>query len=278
MVKHRTSIEFPPELWSRLCKGIPDRKKGKFIIDAVKEKLAKESLWVIILSGGAGTRMVPLTLNTSKAMLPIGYKPILQHSIEYLRGYGIYNFIISIGPFGEQIIKYFGDGSNIGVNIKYLSEKNPLGTGGAIKNAENLLNSTFIAMFGDVIFGSLDMKSVLKFHEEKGGLATIVLSETNDARGLGLAETDETDRIIGFEEKPKHAVKGWVNTGLFVFEPEIFKFLKSNKPISLEDDILPKLISKEKIFGYKYYGYWADIGKPEDYQKVCRDFFEDKIK
>lgn len=279
MIKHRTSLEVPLSVWKRLCDTIPARKRGRFIVEAIREKLDRESIKVLILCGGEGTRMRPLTLTVPKPMLPLGYKPLLQHTISYLKEQGIYNFVLALGYMGEQIIKYFEDGRKYGVKIEYSMEEKPLGTGGAIKNAQNLLTSTFITMNGDVVFGNLDIKDILRFHREKGGIGMIVLWKATKHIGrFGVVEMDKEQKIISFLEKPKGSVSRWVNAGVYVFEPKIFNYIKSRKFVSLEEEVFPLLIEREKLFGYKYEGYWADIGIPEDYERVSRDFLLGKIK
>jgi NDP-sugar pyrophosphorylase family protein len=278
MVKHRTSIEFPPDLWRELSVKVAERKKSKFIIDAIKDKLSKESLKALILCGGPGTDMRPLTLSMPKAMLPVGYKPLLERNLDFLKAHGINNFVFAIGYLGEQIIKYFGDGSLHGVRIQYSPEKEELGTAGAIKNADKLINSTFITMFCDTVFSGLDVKDALQFHKDKQALATVVMWRTNDVRNFGSVVADKDGAVEEFVEKPKHAAAGWINTGFFVFEPEIFNLIKGRgRVISLEEDIIPILMDRKKLFAYKHNGYWADVGNPKDYEKVNKDFLNDKI-
>jgi NDP-sugar pyrophosphorylase family protein len=256
---------------------VPKRKRSSFIIEAIREKLSRETLKVLVLCGGQGTKMRPLTLTIPKPMLPLGYKPILEHSLNFFKQRGLYNFILSIGYLGEAIIKYFGDGSSFGVSIKYSPENRALGTGGAIKNAENLINSTFIVMYGDVLFGDLNIQDVLNFHRNRGGLGTLVLWNTRDARGFGLVELDAEDRLINFIEKPKRLVSGWINTGFYVFEPKVFEYIPRNRLVSLENEIIPELIERGELFGFRYEGYWADIGKPEDYERISKDFLGERI-
>jgi len=277
MFKHRTSIEFPPELWKELSAKVPERKKGNFIVEAVKEKLAGEATKVVILCGGEGTRMRPLTLSMPKPMLPIGYKPILEHTLQFYSNQGFHNFILSVGYMGEHIVKYFGNGSSHNISIEYVTEKHPLGTGGALKNAENQINSTFICTYGDVLFGNVSLKEVLKFHKEKQALGTIVLWKAKDARRFGLVDVDGDNMITDFTEKPKYMTAGLINAGLYILEPDILKFISKNKVVSLENEILTELVKKENLYGFVHHGYWADIGLPEDYERVAQDFLTRKI-
>ncbi len=272
-MKHRTSIEFPADLWKQLSSTIPERKKSTFIIEAIKDKLRKESKKVLILCGGEGTMMRPLTLSTPKPMLPMGYKPMLEHTISYFKDQGLDSFVLAIGYLGEQIIKYFGDGSAFGVNIEYSPEHKALGTAGAIKNAEKFMNSTFVMMFGDTIFRDLSISEVLQFHREKKSLATLVTTKVGNVKRFGVVESDKEGKVTGFLEKPKYSNAGWINAGMYVFEPQIFDYMKPGDKTSMESDVFPRLVEEGKLFAYKYGGYWADIGMPEDYEKAVKDFF-----
>lgn len=275
-MKHRTTIEFPQELWNELKSTVPPRGKSRFIIEAVKEKLSRDSLHVLVLCGGEGTRMRPLTLTMPKPMLPLGYKPMLEHTLTFFKEQGFYHFIFAIGYLGESIVKYFGDGSKWDSDIEYSTEEKALGTGGAVKNAERYVNSTFIVTNGDVVFGNLDVRDVLEFHKEKDSLATIVLWKAEDASRFGLVEVGDDGRLENFIEKPRYPKPGWINAGLYVLEPEIFSYVPRGEKVSMESDIFPKILDEKRLYGYNYSGYWADIGIPEDYEEVSRDFLTNK--
>lgn len=277
MSKHRTSIEFPLDLWEALKLHVPPRKRSAFIIEAVREKLMRESLKCLILCGGPGIGMRPITVSIPKPMMPIGYKPIVEHLIMSLKRQGIYNFILAIGYLGEHLIKYFGDGSALGVNIDYSIEKNRLGTAGAVKLAEKKLSDTFLTVNGDILFTGLDISELIQYHKRKGGVATIVLSRVEDASRFGLVSIDETGKVIAFREKPRHPAPGLVNAGIYVFEPKIFDYIPSEKRVSLEEEVFPTLADEEKLYAYVHEGYWVDVGAPEDYEKVCKDFFSGNL-
>ncbi|MCX8187028.1 MAG: nucleotidyltransferase family protein [Nitrososphaeria archaeon] len=278
MRKHRTSIEFPIDLWEELERRIPSRKRTAFIVDAIREKLIRESMRCIILCGGPGIGMGPLTASIPKPMMPVGYKPILEHIILKLKKQGIYNFILAVSHLGEPIIKYFGDGSSLGVKIDYSVEKVQLGTAGAVKNAEKKLNETFLALYGDILFTELDAHSLIKYHRDKGGVATMVLARVDDASRFGLVSIDEAGKVIAFREKPRTPVPGLVNAGIYVFEPSIFDYIPQKTPVSFEEDVFPELAEKGKLYAYLYDNYWVDIGTPRDYEKACRDFFNGVLK
>jgi len=275
MQKHRTSIEFPADLWEELKSRVPPRKRTAFIIDAIKDKLVRESMKCMILCGGPGAGMGPITQSIPKPMMPVGYKPIAEHIILRLKKQGIYNFILAVSHLGEHLVRYFGDGSSLGVRIDYSFEKVPLGTAGAIKNAERKLNGTFLVVYGDILFNEdLDVGKLISFHNEKKAIATMVLAKVEDASRFGLVSIDNEGRVIAFREKPRQAVPGLVNAGIYVFDPEIFSYIPSSMPSSLEEDVFPILADRGKLYAFVYKGYWMDIGEPEDYEKACRDFFE----
>jgi len=273
MQKHRTSIEFPAELWEELTRRIPPRKRTAFIVDAIREKLIRESMRCIILCGGPGVGMGPLTTSIPKPMMPIGYKPIVEHLILKLKKQGIYNFILAVSHLGEHLIRYFGDGSSLGVKIDYSVEKVQLGTAGAVKNAEKKLNGTFLVVYGDILFNELDIHDLIEYHKKKGGVATMVLAKVQDASRFGLVSIDEAGRVIAFREKPRHPAPGLVNAGIYVCEPSIFDYIPQKRPVSFEENVFPDLADKGKLYAYIYEDYWVDIGAPEDYERACRDFF-----
>jgi len=265
------------DLWEELKSRVPPRKRTAFIIEAIREKLLRESMKCIILCGGLGMGMSPLSKSIPKAMMPVGYKPIVEHIILRLKRQGIYSFILAVGNLGEHFIKYFGNGEALGVRIDYTFERIPLGTAGAIKNAEGKLNGRFLAVYGDILFDRLDINRLLRYHQEKRAIATMVLAKVDDASRFGLVSIDEEGRVIAFREKPKQAVPGLVNAGIYVFEPEIFEYIPDSARCSLEEDIFPVLADKGRLYAYIYKGYWIDIGVLEDYEKAVRDFFQGLI-
>ncbi|MDI6807169.1 MAG: nucleotidyltransferase family protein [Candidatus Aenigmarchaeota archaeon] len=278
MFKHRTSLEIPEELWRKISTHVSKRRRSAFMLEAIKEKLVKEAMKVVILCGGVGMQMRPLTFSSPKSMLPLGYKPLLEHMLTFYKQQGFYNFILLVGYLGEQIIKYFGDGSSLGVKIDYVGEKERLGTAGALRNARDILNSTFVCSFGDIVISGLDLKEMIQYHRERGGIATMLLSRVDDVRRFGYVEIDDKHRITNFIEKPRFPRRGLVSAGLFILEPAIFDYIeKRRKYVTLEDDVFPELIDSEKLFGFIHSGYWVDVGSPQDYEKALRDFMTKKI-
>ncbi len=273
MRKHRTSIEFPKDLWDQLTSRVPPRKRTSFIIEAIRDKLIRESMKCIILCGGLGVGMGPLSRSIPKSMMPVGYRPIVEHIILKLRDQGFHHFILAVSHLGEHLMRYFGDGSSLGIRIEYSVEKIPLGTAGAIKNAEEKLSGRFLAVYGDILFNNLDLSSLLRFHEARNAIATMVLARVKDASRFGLVSIDDNGKVLAFREKPKQPVPGLVNAGIYVFEPEVFDYIPSSAYCSLEEHVIPALADKGKLYAYVYDGYWVDIGAPEDYEQVWKDFF-----
>jgi NDP-sugar pyrophosphorylase family protein len=232
----------------------------------------------LILCGGLGVKLRPLTFITPKPMLPIGYQPLLQYQIQYLKKYEFDRIILAVGYLQEQIIKYFSNGQRFDVKILYSFEKDPLDTGGAVKNAEELINGNFIALNGDIIFDKLDLDKLLSYHKEKGSIATLTLTKHKEPLRYGLVEINEEGQIIKFIEKPSEAKSGLINAGIYAFSQEIFNYINKGKKVSLEKDVFPKLAEEGKLYGFIYDGYWRDVGVPEDYMEVLKDLLTGKLK
>lgn len=224
----------------------------------------------LILVGGKGERLRPLTESCPKALLKVGDKPLLQHIIEYLKGYGFKEIILCVGYLDDQIVKYFGDGSKYGVKITYSREDRPLGTGGPIKKAEKYINRTFLAMNGDILT-DLPLNKMIAFHQKNKCMGTIALVKMPSPYGvIHLTKS----RIKSFEEKP--VLPYFINAGVYLFQPEILKFFP-NGPSSIEYDVFPKVIkAKKELCGFRAENiFWLDIGSFKDY-KLANEFFRVK--
>jgi NDP-sugar pyrophosphorylase family protein len=227
----------------------------------------------VILAGGKGTRLRPLTLNTPKPIVPILTRPFLALQIELLKKTGIDQIVLSLSYQPRRIEEIFGDGSDLGVHIHYTMEPEPLGTAGAVKNAEALLSSRIVVFNGDVL-SDLDLTSVLAFHEDVGAKATIVLTPVANPSAYGLVETEEDGRVRRFLEKPSYdeITCDTINAGVYVLEPELLEYIPKNANYSFERGFFPHLLREAvPFFAYVHRGYWIDIGTPEKYLKVHRD-------
>jgi NDP-sugar pyrophosphorylase family protein len=227
----------------------------------------------VILAGGKGTRLRPLTLHTPKPIVPILTRPFLSLQIEMLKDTGIEEIVLSLSYQPRRIEELFGDGSDLGVRIHYTMELEPLGTAGAVKNAEPLLSNRTVVFNGDVL-SDLDLGAVLRFHQDLGAKATIVLTPVANPSAYGLVETDESGRVRRFLEKPSYdeITCDTINAGVYVLEPELLSYIPAETSYSFERGFFPHLLEdRVPFYAYVHRGYWIDIGTPEKYLKVHRD-------
>jgi len=244
---------------------------AEFLLKLGMEQFRPERT-ALILCGGLEARIRPSSFSTPKPLLPIGYRPLLEYQIEYLKRYEFDRIILAIGFLQEQIVRYL-DEHRLGIRLRYSFEKEPLDTGGAIKNAEALINSDFLALNGDVIFADLDLDKLIYAHKKSNALATIVLAKSKTPTRFGAVEVNDQNMVVSFVEKPRRQPSGevWVSAGIYVIQPSIFGKISKAKKVSLESDVFPKLLREGTIAGYKHDGYWADVGTPEDYLRVQKD-------
>lgn len=232
----------------------------------------------VLLAGGKGTRLRPLTNTLPKPMVPILGQPLLKWTLLTLRNHGITDVIISLCFQPNEIESYFGDGGTLGLKITYVREDLPLGTGGAIKNAEKFLDDTFIVLNSDIVT-DVNISDLISFHKDTKSIATISLTKVDDPTQYGVVELSG-NTITAFKEKPGHheITSNLINAGIYVFEPGILKAIPQNQIVSIERDIFPKLI-ENKLYLKGYYNsyYWIDIGTPEKYMKVHTDILADKL-
>ena len=239
-----------------------------------------ESLKAVILVGGEGTRLRPLTYGMPKAMVPVLNQPFLEHTIAYLKNYKVKNIILALSYLPEVVQNYFGDGSNSGVQLNYAVEDNPLGTAGAVKNAERYLSSTFVVLNGD-IFTDLDIADMLAFHRGQGAKATIALTWVDNPCAFGVVETDSDGRVRRFIEKPSpsRVTTNWINAGIYLLEPEVLEHVPTNAHYTFERGLFPLLLELgEPVYGYPFSGYWLDMGTPGKYLRLNCDLLLSKAK
>ena len=216
----------------------------------------------IILAGGEGTRLRPFTEAIPKPMLPIGSKPLLEIQIEYLKHFGFDEFILAIYYLEENFLHYFGEGERFGVNISYSTEKSLLGTAGAVKQASEGINETFLVTLGDGL-ADIDYNSLLKYHHDNNADATMVLYEERLIVPYGVLEIDETEgTILSLDEKPELYFK--VNTGIVVLEPHTLGYVKKNESLNMPDLIARLIKNGHKTIAYTHKGNWVDIGQDID--------------
>jgi NDP-sugar pyrophosphorylase family protein len=231
----------------------------------------------ILLAGGKGTRLRPLTLHTPKPIVPIFDRPFLRYQIEALKQIpDITEIILSLNYQPRRIEEIFGDGTEAGVRLRYLVEPSPLGTAGAIKFAEQYLDDSVVVFNGDVLT-QIDLAAVIGRHRERKARATIVLTPVENPTAYGLVETDADGNVTRFLEKPRadEITCDTINAGIYVLEPDTLDRIPKDTNWSIERSYFPSLVERQETFvAYVYRGYWIDIGTPEKYVAVHRDIMD----
>ncbi|MCD4689157.1 MAG: mannose-1-phosphate guanyltransferase [Desulfuromonadaceae bacterium] len=233
----------------------------------------------VIMAGGFGTRIQPLTINMPKPMIPLVNRPIMLHIVELLKKHGISELIMLLYHQPEVIKHYFGDGSEYGVRITYVTPLEDLGTAGAVKAAARYLDERFMLISGDLLT-DFDLSAIVRFHEQQQAQATITLTPVTDPLQFGVVITDKQGRITQFLEKP-----GWgevfsdtINTGIYVLEPEVLELIPEGQNRDWSKDIFPQMLAdKAPLFGCNQVGYWADIGNTDAYLEASQDILRGKV-
>ena len=227
----------------------------------------------ILLVGGFGTRLMPLTKNTPKPMLTVAGIPVTEHQIAMAKSAGITEIVLATSYLSEVFTPYFGDGSKWGIKIKYAVEKEPLGTGGAIRNAAQLLDTheSVVVLNGDVL-SSHNLTEQIRQHESHDADITLHLTQVEDARAFGCVPTDSDGRVTAFLEKMENPVTNQINAGCYVFNPRVISAIPLDTVVSVERETFPQLVaSGAKVFGYVESAYWLDIGTPRALLKASID-------
>ena len=227
----------------------------------------------ILLVGGFGTRLMPLTKNTPKPMLTVAGVPVTEHQLAMAKAAGITEIVLATSYLSEVFIPYFGDGSKWGMKIKYAVEKEPLGTGGAIRNAAKLLdtNESVVILNGDVL-SSHNLSEQIRQHEAHDADVTLHLTQVEDARAFGCVPTDSDGRVSAFLEKMENPITNQINAGCYVFNSRVISTIPLDTVVSVERETFPQLVAQgAKVFGYLENAYWLDIGTPRALLKASID-------
>ncbi|HUK74444.1 MAG TPA: NDP-sugar synthase [Nitrososphaerales archaeon] len=229
----------------------------------------------VILAGGVGTRLRPLTYVMPKCLLPVGGVPLLEWTVRYLKSYGVSEFVVCVAYLKRQVMETIGDGSRLGTTIQYAEADSPLGTGGQLKTAERFIDGTFIAMNGDIVT-SLDIQKLVARHWESKRIATIALKRFEVKVPYGhILTTPEMD-IASFVEKP--TLELMANAGVYVFDSKLFDSIPSGRTCSLESEVFPSLIAQgEKPAAYYEDAYWNDVGTLSDFERVNDEFLKQPV-
>lgn len=232
----------------------------------------------LILAAGEGIRLRPLTLDRPKPMVPVGGRPVLEHLVGLLRHHKITRIAINLHYKPETIVDYFGDGSRFGVAIEYSWEPTLLGTAGAAKQLDWFLTEPFVVLYGDVLT-TIDLGQLAHAHAVHGAFASLALYEPDDLTRCGVAELAPDLRVVGFVEKPTHAVPGGLaSAGVCVFEPDVLGYVPAGRACDFGTDVIPELITRGlPVYGYVGRGYILDVGSAVRYAQAEADFREGRF-
>ncbi|MFX0014241.1 MAG: NDP-sugar synthase [Promethearchaeota archaeon] len=273
---HKYTIEFTNNFWLNLVEVAGHGNVKQFIIQALKVALEAHTIKSLILCGGRGTSFRPMSVATPAVMLPIGYKPILEYSIDLLQRHALREIFLSVGYLKEHIQQQFSEKDIPGVEIGFISEEIPLDTAGAVLNARKQFKSTFLVMNGDLIT-DINLGLLLEYHRRKikeGGIATMFILENTS----GQVEFEEkSGKISRFVSGGKKGLQ-YTNAGIYIFEPEIFTYIEKEVS-SLEKDVFPTLAKEGLLYGYipSPPVYWNHINSPEKYKQGWSDFLAGKL-
>lgn len=234
----------------------------------------------VIMAGGKGTRLRPLTCNTPKALIPILGRPVMAYSLDLLARYGFRDVAVTLQHLSDQIRECFGQGDAWGVKLHYFEETVPLGTAGGVKNAASVLKETFVVISGDALT-DFDLEAALHFHRQRGALATIILTRVDNPLEYGVVLTKPDGRIERFLEKPNwgEVFSDTVNTGIYLLEPEVLELIPDNHVFDFSRDLFPRILAaKLPFFGFIADGYWSDIGDLLQYRQANLDVLAGRVK
>jgi mannose-1-phosphate guanylyltransferase / phosphomannomutase len=233
----------------------------------------------VVMAGGEGTRLRPLTSNQPKPMVPIVGKPCMEHILELLRTHGFNDVVITVAFLPQAIRTYFGGGENLGLNIGYSVEESPLGTAGSVRLASDRLDETFLVISGDALC-DIDLQKIVDFHKEKDAAVTIGLKSVENPLEFGIVVTDDEGRVERFLEKPSwgQVFSDTINTGIYVLEPEVLRHIPTDRPFDFSKELFPLLLEMGRpIYGYVCDGYWQDIGNLDQYRQANFDALDEKV-
>jgi len=234
----------------------------------------------VIMAGGLGTRIHPLTTSLAKPMLPLLNLPLMLHTIELLKQHGFCELIVLLHHRPSQVQKYFGDGRRFGVRIEYFTAATDLGTAGSVTLARERLDKTFLLISGDILT-DFDLSGIIARHSTRGGHASMVLSRTEDPCSFGVVTIDRRERVRRFVEKPspKEVFSNLINTGIYILEPQVLDLIPPGTAHDWGRDVFPDLLKYDLPFnGLLADGYWQDLGTPNAYLSACQDIYAGKVK
>jgi mannose-1-phosphate guanylyltransferase/phosphomannomutase len=233
----------------------------------------------VVMAGGEGTRLRPLTSNQPKPMVPIVGKPCMEHIVELLKEHGFDDIVVTLAFMPQAIRGYFGAGESQGVSIRYSVEESPMGTAGSVKLAEGVLDEPFLVISGDALC-DIDLGALVRFHREKEALVTIGLKSVDNPLEFGIVVTDDEGRIERFLEKPSwgQVFTDTINTGIYVLDPEVLRHVPEGQPFDFSKELFPLLLEMGRpLYGYIADGYWQDIGNLDQFRQANFDALDEKV-
>ena len=261
------------EQLDRQIDGYKLRNRSHAIEYYLSRELGGRLTKAVILCGGKGLSLRPYTYELPKAMIPVKGRPLLEHTIEGLREQGIRDIVLTIDYLGEKIEQHFGDGSKLGVKIQYIRLGKPVGTAASLRATKDVVGTQpFLLLYGDVLTKVL-YQDLIDFHSEQKKLLTMALTSVADPSAMGAVSL-RGSKVVAFTEKPKSnaTVSRLVSAGIFVISPEIFAKLLAKTPLSLEQDVFPKLIEDSEVDGFVFDAPWYDITTPENYERLLKEW------
>ncbi|HXB96932.1 MAG TPA: NDP-sugar synthase, partial [bacterium] len=234
----------------------------------------------LIMAGGFGTRLRPLTMNLPKPMVPVANRPIMQRTCELLKAHGITDHLALLYFQPEAIRSFFGDGSKFGIKMAYVGAEGDLGTAGSVKLGESEIGRQPFMVISADILTDFDLSAAIKFHQERKALATLILTRVDNPLQFGVVITDKEGRITRFLEKPSwgEVFSDTINTGIYILEPEVLDLIPEGRDFDFSKDLFPLILGKGlPLYGYIAQGYWKDIGTLSEYLNVHRDILGGKV-
>ena len=234
----------------------------------------------VVMAGGEGTRLRPLTSNQPKPMVPIVGKPCMEHILELLREHGMTDVIVTVAFLPQAIRSYFGEGETLGISVGYSVEESPLGTAGSVRHAAKQLDDTFLVISGDALC-DVDLSALVAFHKERNAAVTIGLKSVDNPLEFGIVVTDDEGRIERFLEKPSwgQVFSDTINTGIYVLEPEVLRHIPTDRPYDFSKELFPYLLEMGRpLYGFVLDGYWQDIGNLDQFRQANFDALDERVR
>jgi NDP-sugar pyrophosphorylase family protein len=238
-------------------------------LQLIRNESEETAMKAVILAGGKGTRLAPYTKILPKPLVPIGDMPILEILLRQIKRAGIEQVILSVGHLAELLQAFFQEGQRFGLKIDYSIENGPLGTAGPLSLVSDQLTETFLVSNGDVLT-TLDIRELIAAHKRSSATATIAAHARSVNIDLGVLQMNDLDELTGYIEKPTYDF--CVSMGIYVFEPGVLEYIPYNQYLDFPDLVLKLIKAKEKVNGYRFDGYWQDLGRVEDYEQAVQEF------